>query len=133
MTVREYLMRAQALEAQIDAHVMQLAHLRAMRERWKRGLQGTGGGADAEAQLRQLEDGLYADILRWAKERRAVAALIDAVPQENLRLLLEYRYLCGWDCRRIAAKMNYSLDRIWHLHTDALQALEQVRRTADAG
>lgn len=117
MTAREYLMQAEEAQARIEAHTTQLARLRLMQQRGERAL-----GEDAAlGQMEALKEEIRRDIERWVRVRREVSEAIDAVPQGNYRVLLEYRYLCGWDLKRVAMKMHYSVDRMWHLHSDALR------------
>lgn len=117
MTAREYLMQVVEAEARIEAHTTQLARLRLMRDREARAL----GEDEALGQVEALKEELRMEIERWVQLRRDVSRAIDAVPQHNYRLLLEYRYLCGWDLKRVARKMHYSVDRMWHLHADAMR------------
>ena len=58
--------------------------------------------------------------------------LIDRIPQERYRLLLKYRYLCGWDLQRVGRELQYT-DRnsIYRAHGWALlemgKILEEVK------
>lgn len=59
---------------------------------------------------------------------------IDALPDARYRELLTYRYLNGWRWERIAGAMLYSVDRVQHLHGEALREVERIleRKGAEA-
>ena len=103
------------------AHMAQLSHLQALRGRGERAYAERWEGCAGAEQIAALEAELAGEMEEWARVRREVAAAIAAAPKESHRLLLEYRYLCGWELRRTAIRMNYSVDRMWHLHAEALR------------
>lgn len=121
MTAKEFLSQAVDADARIAAHMAQISHLRAIRARGERVFEAKWQDDRYDGQIAAMESALEAEMKQWAEIRRRVADAIAAVPKENHRLLLEYRYLCGWDLKRTAMKMHYSLDRLWHLHGDALR------------
>lgn len=52
--------------------------------------------------------------------RREIQGAIDKVPDENLQLLLTYRYINGLSFEKIAEKMNYCERQIYRKHGEAL-------------
>lgn len=52
--------------------------------------------------------------------RRDIQGAIEKVPDENLQLLLTYRYINGLSFERIAEKMNYCERQIYRKHEEAL-------------
>jgi len=123
MKTKEYLSQAMALEGRIDARMEQIARLRAMAERGKRLAADSGGWTDALTRIGALEEELQADVRLWTDQKRQIGETIESVGKPVHRQLLEYRYLCGWDWRKIAGRMHYSIDRVWHLHSDALKEI----------
>lgn len=61
-----------------------------------------------------------------ARIRGEIALAIDAVPDEKLRTLLRWRYICGESWERVAVEMNYTYRRITQLHGVALKAFQAV-------
>lgn len=120
MQAKRYLEQAAVLEERVDCRLKQLARLQDMQRR-----AGMIEAVSPKAleRMRMLESEISGDVERWVEKKRQVAATIAGLEQENYRQLLEYRYLCGWDWRRIADRMHYSVDRIMHLHAEALRQL----------
>ena len=54
----------------------------------------------------------------------------NAIDDENMRQLLEERYINFHSWRMIARKMNYSEDNIYKLHAAALKKLRIKKRRA---
>ena len=52
--------------------------------------------------------------------RRDIQGAIEKVPDENLQLLLTYRYINGLSFEKIAEKMNYCERQIYRKHGEAL-------------
>lgn len=52
--------------------------------------------------------------------RRDIQGAIEKVPDENLQLLLTYRYINGLSFEKIAEKMNYCERQIYRKHEEAL-------------
>lgn len=122
MQAKRYLQQAGTLEAQVDSRLKQLARLQE-----KQRLAETIDAVSPEARerMRVLEQEISADVQRWVDQERQARAAIGKLEQENHRLVLEYRYLCGWDWNRIARKMRYSVDWIMHVHANALRELQR--------
>ena len=76
-----------------------------------------------QEQMGALEAELRADVRLWADQKRQIGETIESVDKPVHRQLLEYRYLCGWDWRKIAGRMHYSIDRVWHIHSEALREI----------
>ena len=131
MQAKRYLEQAAVLEERVDCRLKQLARLQDMQRRAEA---IDAVSPEALERMRMLESEISGDVERWVERKRQVAAVIAGLEQENYRQLLEYRYLCGWDWRRIADRMHYSVDRIMHLHAEALRQLQadgDVPRKAD--
>lgn len=123
MKAKEYLSQAMALKGRIDARMEQIARIKAMAERGKRLAADSGNWQAALEQMGALEAELQADVRLWADQKRQIGETIESVDKPVHRQLLEYRYLCGWDWRKIAGRMHYSIDRVWHIHSEALREI----------
>lgn len=56
--------------------------------------------------------------------RQEIRAALNQLEDENLGLLMEYRYIDGLTWERIAEKMDYSRQWVFRLHGKALQKIE---------
>ena len=56
--------------------------------------------------------------------RQEIRAALNQLEDENLELLMEYRYIDGLTWERIAEKMDYSRQWVFSLHGKALQKIE---------
>ena len=85
-----------------------------------------GGGGSSSPIERPMDKVLEidAEINREIDElidlRREIQGAIDKVPDENLQLLLTYRYINGLSFEKIAEKMNYCERQIYRKHEEAL-------------
>ena len=64
------------------------------------------------------------EIDRQVDDRKNMERAIQTVPDERLRLLLEYRYFDQLSWEELAEKMNYSYQHVFRLHKQALKALQ---------
>ena len=68
---------------------------------------------------------------RLIEKRHTTIKLIYSLEDSRLTEILYKRYVEFKRFDRIAREMHYSIDRIWHLHGEALTAFQQV--LADLG
>lgn len=127
MTPKEYLSQYGMVERNIR-------RLEEEKERWRqRALHitpswsnspGGGSGKDkiqtAVEKACLIEDKIVAEIDRLVDLREEIEAVIGAVPDPVQRELLERRYIQLQSLERIAVEMNYSYERVRHLHGYAL-------------
>ena len=88
---------------------------------------GGGSGSPIERPIEKviaMEGDINAAIDALIDLRREIQGAIEKVPDENLQLLLTYRYIDGLTWERIAEKMDYSRQWIFSLHGKALQKIE---------
>ena len=88
---------------------------------------GGGSGSPIERPIEKviaMEGDINAAIDALIDLRREIQGAIDKVPDENLQLLLTYRYIDGLTWERIAEKMDYSRQWVFRLHGKALQKIE---------
>ena len=127
MTPKEYLSQYGRIERNIR-------RLEEEKERWRqRALHITpswsnspsgGSGKDkiqtAVEKACLIEDKIVAEIHRIRDLREEIETVIGAVPDPVQRELLERRYIQLQSLKRIAFEMNYSYERVRHLHGYAL-------------
>lgn len=110
---------------------------------------GVGGGGSVphgyEVYAAKLDEyflELSAQIATCQRVRREVLAAIESLPSEAERTLMKMRYvfldevrsgnnIIGYRVQRfesIAFKMDYTIDRIWHIHGEALAHLQLDRQ-----
>lgn len=125
--MREYLAQALEAEEKIRSRMEQIGRLKALAARGMRTLPDDEGGRGILETLQDMEKELHRQMQDWRGVKQEVANVIEGVNKDSYRKVLTYRYLCGWDWVRIANRMNYSMDRVWHLHSDAVRALRRQR------
>ena len=85
---------------------------------------GVGGASDRVGQavekMARWEEKIVAEIDRLCDLREEIEAVIGAVTDPVQRELLERRYIQLQSLERIAVEMNYSYERVRHLHGYAL-------------
>lgn len=88
---------------------------------------GGGSGSPIERPMDKVLE-IDAEINREIDElqtvRQEIRAALNQLEDENLELLMEYRYIDGLTWERIAEKMDYSRQWIFSLHGKALQKIE---------
>ncbi len=132
-----YLSQARTLNMRIDAGFERIQQLRALSERrtavyGRERVRASGaadGRMDVVARIVDAERELDAQIDQMIELKEEIAAVIERVPDERMRALLEFRYLncCTWD--EVAERMNYTTRSIYNLHTAALQAIVPIITT----
>lgn len=87
---------------------------------------GGGSGSPIERPMDKVLE-IDAEINREIDElqivRQEICAALNQLEDENLKLLMEYRYIDGLTWERIAVKMNYSYMQICRLHGKALRTI----------
>lgn len=127
--IKQWLNRARWLDKQIDAKVEQVAGLRDKIRRCTGSISAASGSGrkdwtDAMAQLTVLEDQINADINQLIRARMEIREAIARLPTDEMRLLMELRYLNGRGWRRIAREMHFDESHIYRLHDMALNSIE---------
>lgn len=74
----------------------------------------------------ELRNILYDRLLDATELRRSIDDVIAAVPEQRLRLLLEYRYIEGMTWERVAAALTCDYRWTLRLHDRALAALSNM-------
>lgn len=132
MTTKEWLNQARRLQTQIDAQREQIARLRATIGCGTRNLSGMPGGGkkhdwtDTAIQAEELEMRLDGNIRELIALKQSILDAIEAVDDTDCRIVLEYRYLCGWSWQRIATAMHYDRTSVWRIHGRAVMKVERA-------
>lgn len=126
--MKAYLARALEAEQRIESRMIQIGRLKALAGRGARSLPDDERGQQILSTMQSMEQELQGEIEAWRQVKKEVARVIEAAGKDSHRLVLTYRYLNGWEWNHIASRMNYSLDRVWHLHADAIRALQKERK-----
>ena len=136
MTAKEYLQQARQMNVRIEALRERRRRYEVLATQCTTHYRYSAGGSrhGTTRQVSSVEEYgcRMADLAREIERRIddlarlswEIGETIDAVPDQRYRDLLTYRYLNGWSWERIAQVMMYSVDRIWHLHREALNAVK---------
>ena len=71
----------------------------------------------------EIEEEINREIDELQTVRQEIRAALNQLEDENLKLLMEYRYIDGLTWEQIAVEMNYSYMQICRLHGKALQTI----------
>ena len=127
----QYLSRYRRLNARID-------RLLEEKSRWReRALkitptlsQAPGGGGSGSPierpmdKVLEIEKEVDREIDEMQIARREIRETLNQLEDENLKLLMEYRYIDGLTWEQIAEKMDYSRQWVTSLHGVALQKIK---------
>ena len=127
MTAKAYLSQVKQQEQRIGALLDRQRRYHELGA-WRGACFRGGRGA---AEMAALERELDGRIAEYASLVRQIEGTIDAVEDAQYRDVLRYRYLNGWNWQRIAERMNFSQDWLWHLHARALKAVRVPENTTE--
>ena len=125
-----YLSRYQRLNQRIDRLLEEQSRWREKAMRITPVLSPVPGGGGSGSPIERPMDKVLeidAEINREIDElqivRQEIRAALNQLEDENLKLLMEYRYINGLTWEQIAVKMNYSYMQICRLHGKALRTI----------
>jgi hypothetical protein len=131
MTTKQYLSRYLDINREINALVEDCARLRSLAEKVGCGQLSDMpkcGNADPSApftraieQIVAKETEINQRIDEMMVVRDEIEDAIVKVPNNTSRVLLRYRYICGWTWERIAVELHYSWRQTIRLHGEALK------------
>lgn len=89
-----------------------------------------GGGTSDKmtnvvSKILEIKDKCAERLERLDQARRNIERAIESVEDVDLRRLLRYRYIRGWNFQKIADRMNYSYRQATRLHGIALRNLDE--------
>lgn len=137
MDAKQFLRQVRYLDDLIDTKLEQIQELRSLAEKvtstlsldgtslQSSGLQDKIG--DLVARIVDLQTEIETATRKMIDLKTEAMRIIDRMPTQECRLLLQLRYLNGLTWERIAVDMNYSYRNVHYLHSRALQEFEAVR------
>ena len=130
MTAKEYLQRTYLIDKMINSKIEQVRSLKEMSTKAAAVLTDMPGGSrdvhskeNIIARMLDMENELKADIDRMVRIKEEVTAAINAVEDEECRLLLELLYIRFMSWSQIAVEMQLSVRSIYRLHDKALKKI----------
>lgn len=127
MTAKRFLEQAYWLDKRIERRAEEAKRMRARLEKSNSHISDMprgGNGQDwteADIKVLEMEERICQEIARLCEIKRQIGEAIDAVDDGRYRMLLELRYRNYYTFEKIAVEMNYSYDRVKHMHLEALK------------
>ena len=134
MTSKEYLSQARYLDMRINSKLDQIESLHELATRCTSTISGMphnpnrGGSpmADAICKIIDLESEINDDIDKLVDLKREIVGVIKRIDNVELQTLLEKRYLCFMQWEQIAVDMCFSIQHVYRLHAEALDAVSAI-------
>jgi DNA-directed RNA polymerase specialized sigma24 family protein len=134
MTTKEYLSQAFRLDQKINSKLEQVSRLRDLATKATASIHAerVSGTRDrsplenAVVKLVDLEREIDKDIDKLVEFKRELAKLMKKVKTPNHRLLLELRYINGFNWSQISEALDYDLRYIHKLHNKALIECKEI-------
>ena len=131
---KDYLEHGLRLDNRINSKIEQLAELNALAARATSTLSGmphspngaSSGLENVIMKIVTLQEEINADIDRLVDLKLEIMEKISQIEDTDLRMVLEYRYLCEESFPDIAVKMNLSARHPYYLHELALKAFQTI-------
>ena len=131
MTAKDYLLQARFLDDRINSKTQQIASLNELAAKCtttfsdmpRNPNRGHSRVEDCVIKIVDLEDSIKKDIEKLVDLKKEIMGVIKAVPNVEYQTLLEKRYLCFITWEQIAVDMNYSMQHIHRMHSDALKEI----------
>lgn len=126
----EFMRKYLEAERRIPMKMEQVARLRQRMLPGAQEMSGmpSGGKAvtmcDSIAQILLMIERIEQDIARMREYHEAVLKAIDALPEMDMRTLMEARYVNGWNWDKIARVIHCDPSTAWRLHKRTLRLIE---------
>lgn len=125
-----YLSRYRRLNQRIDRLLEEQSRWREMALKITPVLSQTPGGGESGSPIErpmdkvlEIDEEIKREIDELQTVRKEIRAALNQLEDENLKLLMEYRYIDGLTWEQIAVEMHYSYMQICRLHGKALQTI----------
>ena len=130
--IKSWLSRARWLDKEINAKLAQIANLRDMLRRCTSNVSTGSGGRGGDwtetlARIAVLEGQINDDIDRLIDSMTEIRKAIGQLPTDEMRLLIELRYLNGYGWNKIAQQMNCSRPTVCRMRDRALDFLREAK------
>lgn len=126
-----YLSRYRRLNQRIDRLLEEQSRWREMALKITPVLSQTPGGGESGSPIErpmdkvlEIDEEINREIDELQTVRQEIRAALNQLEDENLKLLMEYRYIDGLTWEQIAEKMDYSRQWVTSLHGTALLKIE---------
>ena len=134
MTAHDYLSHAKFLDARIDSKLKQLDHLNALATSATAALSGmphnpNRGASKLETvivKIVDLQEEINQDIDELVDLKRAIMRLIQKVPSDEQRAVLEKRYLNYQSWEQIVGDLGYSRAQLFRIKNKAIDFCDQI-------
>lgn len=131
MNAKDYLLQARYLDERITSKTQQIASLNDLATRCtstfsdmpRNPNRGDSKIEDCVIKIIELEESIKNDIEKLVDLKSEIMAVIKAVPNVEYQTLLEKHYLCFITWEQIAVDMNYSMQHIHRMHSNALKEI----------
>lgn len=136
MTIKAFLNQAFYLDRLIEANKCELERLRLLAESVPipdLSQERVQGGEQSDyvskivVSIVDLEKEIQVDIDRYIQVKQDIRCVINAIKKPILKLILQERYLNFKKWQEIADDTNYSLQRLFEIHNEALREAEQIK------
>lgn len=139
MTPKEYLTQARTLDVRIRSKLEQIESLNSLATSASvafGGMPSSGGRGGSRVEravikIIELEDALKDDVEDMVDLKRRIMADVRKVENPEQQVLLEKRYLSFLNWDRIATDMHYSVQHVYRIHDDALEAVGAIMRARE--
>ena len=134
MTAKEYLSQAKYLDARINSKIKQVDQLNDLATSATSVLTGmphnlnkaTSKMADVVDKIIDLQAEINHDIDTLVDLKRKISEIVNSVPDDEFKTILEKRYICLERWESIAAYMGYDLRWLHRLHDKALEEVTVI-------
>ena len=134
MTPKEYLAQGIHLDIIIKNKIDQIADIEALLTRVSATLSDVKvqtsvddhKNEDLIIKMLEQREELFDDFDRYARVRKEIKEVINAVDDNDLKLLLEMRYITYMKWEEIADKLGYSIQHVYRLRKKALARVEKI-------
>ena len=134
MNAKEFLSRARLLEMQVQSKLMQVESLKSLANRMTSvyGMAPVSHTRDTTQmqstviRIMEAEEELNRKIDELVDTKLEIGLVIDQVEDDQLRVILEKRYLSYLPFARIAADLHYCIRWLRKMHHLALEEVQQI-------
>lgn len=75
--------------------------------------------------LQEKRAELVNKIIQLEEKQKQIETMIESLENPNERVVMRYRYIIGLKFEDIAKEMDYSVERIYYIHREALNKLKR--------
>ena len=125
-----YLSRYRRMSKRIDRLLEEQNRWREMALKITPVLSQTPGGGESGSPIErpmdkvlEIDEEIKREIDELQTVRQEIRSALDQLEDENLKLLMEYRYIDGMTWEQVAVEMHYSYMQICRLHGKALKTI----------